>query len=248
VAADDVWKFFIEERHHAKALAKNPSDPGRYYDDDESPGYQAAMLRTFNNIFSREDPIHLEWNTYNGLHELVTRGVKGDFGRNGDGGDMGRFPLRAARPAADVFAETIGGRRLICSYAEARSRIDADEDVDSLTAYQRDVVGRGQVYTLYNSAEVPALVDEIFERYRVEVSSATTDLGRMIAITRAVRALHVLHPYVDGNLRLNVYVLLQYLLLQNGFHPVISGELHTIFNGGYSLRGIAAVLLRGQHS
>ncbi|MEV5753697.1 lonely Cys domain-containing protein [Actinoallomurus sp. NPDC052308] len=248
VAADEVWKYVIEARHHAAALAELPSDPGGYYDNDKSPGYRAAMLRTFNEVFDREDPLHLDWNTYDHLHDQVVRGVNGDFQRNGVGASMGRFPLRAAEPAPDILEEVIGGRRLISSYDQARTRIDAGEDAGTLTVYQRHVLGPSYVYTLYDSAETPALVDEVFDRFRAEVSSATTDLDRLIAISRTIRALHVLHPYADGNLRLNLHVLLPHLLLSHGFHPLISDDLHAIFNGGYSLHQIAAVLLRGQPS
>ncbi|WP_285585167.1 histidine-type phosphatase, partial [Actinoallomurus iriomotensis] len=246
VAAGDVWKYVIEARHHTEALAAHPSDPGSYYDNDQSPGYRAAMLHTFNAVFNREEPLHLGWNTYDDLHAQVTTGLRGDFERNGVGTSMGRFPLSTIRPAPDILDEVIGGRRLMASYDEVRARIDAGEDIGALTVYQRHVTGKTYVYTLYDSAETPALINEVFARTRTELSSATTDIERMIAIGRTVRTLHVLHPYADGNGRLNLYVLLPELLLRHGFHPVISDNLHLLFNGGYTVHQIADVLLRGQ--
>jgi hypothetical protein len=245
VAADDLWKYIIEARHHGTALAEHPADPGGYYDADRSPGYRAAMLRTFNEVFTREGPMHLDWDTYDELHRQLTSGLEGNFRRSGVGAGMASFPLSAARPAPDILEEVIGGRPLMSLYDGAGTRTDAYRNAGSLTVCQRHLLGRVFVFTLYESAETPALVNEVFDRFRTEISSAATDLDRLIVISRTIRALHVLHPYTDGNGRLNLYVLLPYLLLQYGFHPV-TGELHAVFNGGYSLPQIAAVLLDGQ--
>jgi hypothetical protein len=41
---------------------------------------------------------------------------------------------------------------------------------------------------VYTAGEIPALIDEIFEIYRTKISSAVSDLERMLAISWALGA------------------------------------------------------------
>ncbi|MFY0564052.1 DUF4157 domain-containing protein [Archangium lansingense] len=65
-----------------------------------------------------------------------------------------------------------------------------------------------------------------------QLKNAEEDYSRNVlrAIVRLVRALHVGHFYTDANGRLNTMLLLNKLLLQNGFSPVILND-NAIFGG-----------------
>ena len=63
--------------------------------------------------------------------------------------------------------------------------------------------------------------DDIVEHYNVEIAVANDDRQRLVAISRVVRDLELLHPFPDGNGRTFVALLMNHLLLVNGFLPAI---------------------------
>jgi len=63
--------------------------------------------------------------------------------------------------------------------------------------------------------------DHLVERYNQEVAAARMPDHRLVAISRIVRDLELLHPFPDGNGRTLVAVLMNHLLLANGFLPAI---------------------------
>jgi hypothetical protein len=92
------------------------------------------------------------------------------------------------------------------------------------------------------------LAQAALDRYYEEVGAAADPGGRLLAIARVVRSLHVMHLFQDANGRLNVYLLLPRLLLEQGFAPVIHLDMGVMFNGGWSLDRIVGVLRAGQPS
>ncbi|WP_437943255.1 DUF4157 domain-containing protein [Sorangium sp. So ce281] len=68
--------------------------------------------------------------------------------------------------------------------------------------------------------------------------------GVLGAIVRLVRALHVGHFYTDANGRLNTMLLLNKLLLQNGFTPVILQD-NAIFGGRMSKSELVTQVMQG---
>ncbi|GAB4399079.1 MAG: hypothetical protein OHK0048_11820 [Rhodoferax sp.] len=63
--------------------------------------------------------------------------------------------------------------------------------------------------------------DAIVAAYNQEMALAQTDAQRLLAISRVVRDLELLHPFPDGNGRCFVAVLMNHLLLSHGFLPAI---------------------------
>lgn len=63
--------------------------------------------------------------------------------------------------------------------------------------------------------------DQIVEIYNQEAAAAQTPQAQLLAISRVVRDLELLHPYPDGNCRTFVAVLMNHLLLAKGFLPAI---------------------------
>lgn len=64
-------------------------------------------------------------------------------------------------------------------------------------------------------------IDKIVNEYNVEISQSEDDEAKLIAISRVVRNLEMLHPFPDGNGRTLVAVLMNHLLLFHGFLPAI---------------------------
>lgn len=63
--------------------------------------------------------------------------------------------------------------------------------------------------------------DQIVAAYNQEAGAAQTPQAQLLAISRVVRDLELLHPFPDGNGRTFVAVLMNHLLLAHGFLPAI---------------------------
>jgi hypothetical protein len=70
-------------------------------------------------------------------------------------------------------------------------------------------------------------------------------VGRICAVAVAVRALHVGHFFTDGNGRLNTMVILDKLLLQNGYYPAPMGQ--TDLFGGAPAHVLAQKIVDGMN-
>jgi len=233
------WLAYISPDNHQEAVATRPGNPGGMYRDDFQQPMDAAVVKILQNGVIDD---RLSWRTYKSLHRDVVAGAQGSFRRTGHPAGAG-YSLRTPEPAADILTERLGNRPLM-----------SDDPADNpLTRWRWSDDHRSAIAeTRYTSDDTGALVDEVFDRMYAELAAADTDNDRLIAIARAVRALHVLHPYLDGNGRLNVFVLLPHLLMRHGFRPMYVGDNDTqreillamgaLFNGGYTLDQIATAI------
>lgn len=64
-------------------------------------------------------------------------------------------------------------------------------------------------------------IDEIVHHYNDEIKKVSNNEETLIAISRVVRNLEMLHPFPDGNGRAFVAILMNHLLLFNGFLPAV---------------------------
>ena len=60
--------------------------------------------------------------------------------------------------------------------------------------------------------------------YNTEIKQVSTDQEILMAISRVVRNLEMLHPFPDGNGRTFVSILMNHLLLYNGFLAAILAD------------------------
>jgi hypothetical protein len=68
--------------------------------------------------------------------------------------------------------------------------------------------------------------------------------AKLRAIVTTIRKLHVGHFFVDGNGRLNVVLMLNKLLLQEGFSPVILDDTW-VFGGGFTVEALIVEVQKG---
>jgi len=64
--------------------------------------------------------------------------------------------------------------------------------------------------------------DEIINRYNTNIKTAKTDDEKLAVISLVSRELELLHPFPDGNARTFSCILLNHLLMFNGFPPAIN--------------------------
>ncbi|MET9634625.1 hypothetical protein ABZX92_45000, partial [Lentzea sp. NPDC006480] len=247
VADRHKWLFVINPDDHKEALTKFPANPGSLYDHQLSPGFQRSMLTTFGSVLDGDvvQVETLDWSQYAEVHALATSWTAGLFKMTGVGDSVGSFPIGERALAADLLDERVLGRRLIATPEDRRAAIDAGEQ-EPLTLL-RVIDGMPIIYAMYGAEDTPAAVTAMFDDFRTAVDNARDDSDRLLhAIGQLVRRLHVLHPFLDGNGRVNIFVLMQRLLLEYGFRPVVHSDLNSLFAGGFSLDEIVEALRSAQ--
>jgi hypothetical protein len=254
------WLAFLAARDHEQAVVRFPDDPGRLYDEDLSPGFRAAMVRAFRHLLDPPDRRfpRIDAVAYKRLHDMVISGQGDAHSWSGDPEESPvSFSVNAPQVSDDLLAGRVAGRPLVTvdpglpdatlvGLAEGPRGQQRDPGV--INWLRRDSRGELTVAVGYDQDEAPGLADAALNAYYAEVATAVDAGGRLRAIARVIRNLHVLHLFPDGNGRLNIYLLLPALLLANGFRPVIHKDASTMFNGGWSLDQIVSLLRAGQRT
>jgi hypothetical protein len=241
--AEHWWRMYVDPSDHAAALDRDRDDPGSLYDSQRSPGFQEDMETAYRSILDDAAALReerpLNWAEYNRMRDVVTAQVRSRsavararHAPNVWGAGAGIHYMEVEQPADDFVTETIGGRLLM---AEA-----ADRDSRGIVELERLRDGTLRIRSHFDPNELPRLVDAVFDRYRRDIGAARAEHEQLRAIGRVVRTLYAMHPWGDGNRRLNVYLLLPRLLLSNGFNPVITPSMGSLFHGGFSLDDIAS--------
>jgi hypothetical protein len=257
----DRWsKIFIEGQHQGH-------DTGEmYFDRDQSPGYYAAMMKTFERelLPKQNSDERLTFDDYDRMHRQVTRGVMRDTRTRSWLGNQifesvpheisGRttmFPM--SLPGQDVSNDSLvemlqdDDLGLSRGFAHRMNMPNAYDQFGSDTAtstWSLRATTSGQqhmVTTNYDQASVPGKVNALFDRYYAELQRVKTSKfdpkkqkkAKLKAIVRLVRALHVGHFFTDANGRLNTMLLLNKLLLTEGFDLAIMHDT-AIFGGRMS--------------
>ncbi|WP_254902300.1 hypothetical protein [Mycobacterium simiae] len=252
VADEDRWRMYLDSADHASALEQNPDNPGSFYDNDESPGFQEDLETAYRLILDDPQVLQgrLDWSEYLRMHTLVTahaHAARPEEDYRITGTDLGRgadHHVGTYRVAADLLDERIGGHPVVTE--GALRDVPPLSQMDVIVTLTRDDDGDLQLTTAFGADRVPAMVDAVFARYQEDLAAAGSEHEQLLAIARVVRTLHVMHPFAEGNGRLNVYLLLPRLLQSNGFRPVIVPSTAHLFSGGFSLDHIATALRWGQ--
>jgi hypothetical protein len=115
-------------------------------------------------------------------------------------------------------------------------RRDNDEFVGNLLAQNPDkmlprtpdgqqLVGKPKVLLRpLGPGEARVLAQGVIDRYHTEITSAHTEDARLTAIARVCQDLDQMHLFADGNIRTVVFLVLNKLLLEQGYSPVIMDE------------------------
>ena len=241
---NEWWKLYIDPKNHATAAEHYPENPGSFYDHDRSPGYQEGMVSAYTQFLGDPKAAHtpLDSGSYQTIHDLAVSNLGRDIGWSG--GRPTHFPLRGMQLAPDIFHETVGGRPLVHDLATH----DWSKPLTGpkpITITTNTMFNNHSLSTNYGRGQAPGLVDDVFQRHYDTVGQPGIDTGgKLGSIASTVRALHVIHPFEDGNLRTNVQIVLPKLLLEQGFRPVVPDDMYTIFQGGHSVDQMVESLVR----
>ncbi|SCE43226.1 hypothetical protein GA0115253_105281, partial [Streptomyces sp. Termitarium-T10T-6] len=241
---DRWWTFYIDPKNHQAALEAFPDDPGSYYDHDRSPGFQQGMVSAYTQFLGDPATVAtpMDSTSYRTMHGLAT----GHLGRTigWSGGGATQFPLRGETLADDIFDERIGEQLLVydTTSRDWSTPLPKPRPVTILTRFMHN---NPSLATNYGKNAAPGLVDTLFQQHYARVSDPDADdTAKLASIVRTVRALHVVHPFQDGNLRSNVQILLPKLLLEQGLRPVVPDTMYSLFQGGHSVPQMVDSLIR----
>ncbi|MEW1547969.1 hypothetical protein [Streptomyces tsukubensis] len=242
----DWWKLFLDPVHHEEAQKKHPEDPGSYYDNDQSPGFRVGMLKAYKEALENPDFV-LNSHTYESLHTKAVESLTKPPKRT-QASPATMFPLRAKEMSEDTDKMTILGRKLLLDFKKYdwNQKADAPKPVSVLRMPSRFGNSDELITTNYKPEEWSDLLNAIFADYGKEIDAAVDDRAKMAAIARVVTKLQIMHPFGDGNRRLNVHVILPRLLLENNFRPVISPEMKHMFQGGTDVNKQVDILMQSQ--
>ncbi|WP_069738630.1 hypothetical protein [Streptomyces sp. EN27] len=241
---DRWWTFYIDPKNHQAALEAFPDDPGSYYDHDRSPGFQQGMVSAYTRFLGDPGTVAtpMDSTSYRTMHGLAT----GHLGRTigWSGGGATQFPLRGETLADDIFDERIGDQLLVydTTSRDWSTPLPKPRPVTILTRFMHN---NPSLATNYGKNAAPGLVDTLFQQHYARVSDPDADdAAKLASIVRTIRALHVVHPFQDGNLRSNVQILLPKLLLEQGLRPVVPDNMYSLFQGGRSVAQMVDSLVR----
>jgi hypothetical protein len=98
----------------------------------------------------------------------------------------------------------------------------------------------------FSEKQAPAIIEKIIFDYYAEVGKAKQNRGLVItAIVRLIRNLHVGHFFTDANGRINIMLLLNKFLMENGLPPVILTVNPGVFGGLLSVPALVEVVEAG---
>ncbi|WP_424894331.1 lonely Cys domain-containing protein [Streptomyces sp. SAI-124] len=241
---DKWWTFYIDPKNHQAALDAFPDDPGSYYDHDRSPGFQRGMVSAYAQFLDDPDTVvtPMDSTAYRTMHGLATAHLGRVIGWSGGGATQ--FPLRGDALADDIFDERIGDQLLVYDMTshDWSKPLAKPRPVTILTRFLHN---NPSLATNYGKDAAPDLVDTLFQQHYARVSDPDADDAvKLASIVRTIRALHVVHPFQDGNLRSNVQILLPKLLLEQGLRPVVPDNMYSLFQGGHSVPQMVDSLIR----
>ena len=105
---------------------------------------------------------------------------------------------------------------------------------------------RFRVTNKLQEAGVKERVNALFGSYSTQIAEATTEDEKLAEIARLVRALHVGHFFTDANGRLNVMLLMNRLLREEGLSPVILSD-PALFGGSRSIERLVKEMKAGHN-
>lgn len=243
------WRLYIDKQHQDHRR-------GARYDTEESKGYEAGMLAAFKQELTGGPKKRLDAEGYRRLHDLVTSSLE-DSTQDFRGLSTRDYTVDAAIPspptqfgiggkgtlAADIVNETLLGVPLVLDMNQ-RDDIRGPDDPPRICDFSGTTL-----YVCYTARDALRYAQAALTRYYREIGAArrapNSKDEKLRAIVRAIRALHVIHAFKDANGRLNIYVLLNRFLGEEGFPPVILPHGPDVFGGSYTIDELVTEVKEG---
>ncbi len=227
-----LWKLFIDKECHSKGemFFDTATKDGQ---GKPEPGYNAAMHQAFDYMLTTLNK-KLDAEEFKNIYHLCVKTVK-NVNSNEREFRPGMYKLKLDKISPAAKAEW-KSRRLIATLAEMPECMKSPPETD-----------QGYLAYLMNNTIVPLFmsdnpslekitkkVNAHFTTYYSNIAEAKKDKEKLAAIVSLSEALEIGHYFPDGNQRTIVFVMLNKLLIENGFSPVIL-EDPAVFDGYHSI-------------
>jgi hypothetical protein len=258
-----LYRFFVDGRFYA-------SEHGWEGYESRQPGCISGMNLAYAHMVDHFDlPNGLTLEYVCQLHDLIFRNIDKKLRRNRYPGAIREFRISfLVRPRATTLEglrELMGDRDI---HEAFKGDIDGCKTVGELyraIQSRRNIRYIAQVGYLPPDLELASRArepEELYLRSRAQVQKNITEKTqkeinhfndtihqlsqdqRLVFIVDSVKRLERLHPFVDGNTRVFITILLNHLLMLHGFKPVIFEE-PSIFDA-FTTEQIMEELLHGQ--
>ncbi|WP_422133788.1 hypothetical protein [Endozoicomonas sp. ALD040] len=227
---EELYRLFIDE-DHSKEYGL-----GLFCYEDE-PGYAAAMLRAFKEVGNILANKPLDYSKIEAIHTLTTSGV---LSSNED------VAIKdISWNEGSVFYKR--GINLTEDGLEEITRLASVNNFPKIERLNSDTYLVDFDYKDHKGMELSKNYCQTFEKKLQEITE-TDSQRRQDAIIHAIvelcRNLQHTHPFRDGNARTIGCILLNGLLLREGFSPTIIDDINKF--DAYSVNELVQILKKGQ--
>lgn len=248
---DQVWRLLLDGKHH--------EGRGKYGFENER-GYMGAMTRAFAQMLGTVGQ-PLTPAMYEQLHQTAVGGV---LDRHGGAMDPNyrQDPHTGAGFGLDMENWSPAGHAEMVLKHRGRP----NDPVGSMMVQHPDkmikrspdgqTVNKGQAFLvrgMRSRDQALALAQDVIDRYQGAIAAAnlpghapTADDEKLTAIAQICQDLDQMHLFADGNIRTVVFLVLNKLLLEQGFLPVIMDEPN-VFDGK-SIAELKTFIAQGQRA
>ena len=260
------WQLYINPKDFAEA--EKLDDPGMIYDNELSPGYKEGMVKAMQEeLFGPNLGKKLDYKGYVALHNKVTSKLKEDRIKYSTTQESITTPSSVEAktsypiadweggeeitPAKDLYTEMIDNMPMVKDYYREKMPLAYDDELSENNKSVMVFCPEDKIlFVRYNKEQGKKLVESILKRYYDEVRGAgNSDDKKLTAIVKAIRALHVTHPFKDANGRLHVNLMLNKFLKEQGFGlTVMPTEGLGVFGGGFTIDQLKEMVINGFES
>lgn len=222
-----IWMLFIDKDCHfqGEMFFDNSSKNG--YDGE--PGYNSAMHLAFDYVLTN---LHkkLDAEEFKNIHHLCVGTVENVNSKEKDFRPSS-YGIILSQISEAAKAEW-KSEKLIVTMKDIREGLD----VDSFLSFFSPINGYNVVsnYEKEDQDTIKDKVNTLFGDYYSQLDEAKDDDDKILsAIVSLCRKLEIGHFFSDGNQRTIVFIILNKLLIENGFTPVILDD-PVVFDGYHS--------------
>jgi hypothetical protein len=234
-----LWMLFIDKDCHSKGemffdLATKEGD------GVGEPGYNAAMTSAFDYMLTNLDK-KLNAEEFQHLHYLCVSTVENVKSNNRDF-QPGIYGIKIDKISAAAKCEW-ESERLITTPAKLFELLTANPGADDGYLSFQVFLNRHAITSRYMSGDgklqdatlaiITKKINDCFQDYYTRIKDAKDDIEKLSMIVSLCRKLEIGHYFPDGNQRTIVFLILNKLLIENGFSPVILDD-PSVFDGYHS--------------
>lgn len=229
---NQIWRLFIDKRKQSE---------GEDVFDKTEPGYKNAMLKALE--YAKETVgKKLDAEEFKAIHAICINEVK-------------NIPSDTEfKPLAYGFAPKEASEEARKEWSEEKlilpitfDKLSLSELAQFLAVLYRTPNGQSWVEPVAEVAGCKEKINAIFKHYYDEIEKAKSENEKLAAIVSVCRTLEISHFFNDANQRTIAFVILNKLLIENDFSPVIL-EDPTVFDGYHSRKELVADVKTGMRN